>query len=578
MSTMIYLVLAVITLSGILYSVTSSMDSAKNNIKIMENTRKGDEIFSVLKSASTLNEDMKIIIPMPDKNSDENPIVPSWVYGDTQNSFGDDFIYCPFLSSDDDPLDLDTVQYKSKDNDYAVSGYNDELLAGREYAVTASKGLVVNGENVVFALATLNKSNKKPSCEDIYVQGKKLRIGGGKVWFFTDKSFSQKNNVYGGSVVLFVSSDSSQLINGNMSGSDKLNPTSLSSALSGILSGKYSDVRIKFYEGEYVIPRNFMKIGYDRNGYDLSGLKVVFEPIESVGVKFGNKPTHTHNVKINSSQEYDLLGFENADVFINDIETNFELKVSNGSVNLNNAEISGLITYNSKNSSVKNSVIGYYYSINSKISFSDEVIVKGGVSVSQTDIDISSNSDDYKGSFIVGADKEKTGNIIINGGSSITTKNMYLEVNMNDSDFAIKADDSNIGFYSSEFLIKKMGVVNNVILSNSDVYLYSNYWKLAASFVNNGLNVYGGGRLHINDSSLFFDGSVPKYGVLDNGLSFVSGNNVSIKSSDSTGLCWYGSIFNNSINGLSTPTKPTVDDDYYNHNKMVNKSSWSCVQ
>lgn len=577
MSTVIYLILAIVTVSGILYSVTSSMENAKNNLNVISNVKKGDEIFSVLKNTVTLNSDMEIVVPMPDKNKEGNPVVPSWVYGDSQNSFGSDFLYCPFLSSGNQPPELNVVSYNSKNNDYEVSGYSDNLLAGRQYAVSASKNMSVNGENVIFAIATLNKKEKDVSCDDIFVSGKKLRIKNGKVWSFADKLFSQRGGGSGSRAVIFVSSDEQQLLKGNMSGFDKFNPTSISSALSGIMYGKYSDVNIKLYDGEYVIPSAFARIGVDKSGYELSSVKVTFESLDKTNNGDISLSSREHGVKM--MQDADSSGFEfkNTELVINDVSVNFNIDLYNGKLVLNNTDIGSLSVINSGNSAIRNSRLGAFRAVNSEVLFTDSVNIDGYMTASNSLISIVSKDNDSQNMFVVGG--ANAIGLRIDDNSSLIVKDSFVDVSTTEDDYVIKAIGSTVSFNGSFLRLGKVGggLVNVGVLSEGDfAFSRSSVSMYDDTSLNYGFDINSGGRVKVNSSSIFTYGNVPQLSIVDNGISFASGEGVNIRQSPVSGACWSGSIFKNSIGGLSSPSKPEIDDGYYEHNKIVNKTNWQC--
>lgn len=578
MSTVIYLILAIVTISGILYSVTSSMESAKNNLNIVSNIKKGDEIFSVLKNTVSLNGDMEIVIPMPEKNAEGNPTVPSWVYSDSQNSLGNDFLYCPFLSAGNQPSDLSVVSYRSKDDGYEVSGYADNLMAGRQYAINSSKNMVVNGENVIFAIATLNKKEKDVSCDDIFVNGKKLRIKNGKVWSFTDKLFSQKGDGAGGSAVLFVSSDEQQLLKGNMSGLDKFNPTSISSALSSVMYGRYNNINIRFYDGEYIIPNGFLRTGFDKDGYELSSVSITFESINKTNNFRDELSSRSHGVKIIPEVASSNFELKNTNLVINDVLMDLNIRLSNGRIALNNTEIDALSILNSDEAMIRNSRLGSFNSINSDVTFTDNVSVDGYLLASNSELSVSAKNNDTPNLFRVGGGDHSIG-VIIDKGSSLNVKDSFVEISTSESDYMMRAMDSSVSFYGSVVNLRKIGggSAEGGIISDRDfVFLNSGVTLSEDTNLTYGFNIYSGGRAKIDSSSVFSYGNIPNISIVDNGMSFVSGGMVNVKRSPLSGVCWSGPIFKNSGANLSSPVKPEVDDGYYDYNKMTNRSNWQC--
>lgn len=580
MSTMVYLVLAIITLSGILYSVTSSMESVNKNATLISNNRKGDDILMSLKNSVTVNSEFDIIIPSPEKNDYGNPVVPSWVYSDTQNSYGNDFIYCPFLASNNKTQSKTTESYNSINNTYTIDSYVEASMADRSYAVSASKNLYVDGDQVIFAIANKNENNNNISCDDIKVDGKKLRLKNGKVWFYTKKAFMSKSSYSSSNVTLFVSSDESQMRNGNMSGLDRYNPTSIVGAMNNLISGKYDKIRIKMFDGEYSVPQSLSVIRDTFDGDDLVGASILFEPVSGGSSDENTEPEHDHGVVIDFGSG--VLKANDVSVTFNGVSVKSDIVMSGGGLLANNASLGNVFLDGANISKLSGVVLDSLSLNNTDITVGGWVDINKGLTASASDVFL--GVVEGNGSAIVNIGVKSDAYLSFVNGSKLLINNTDLTIYPRIvSNELIYLSDSEMSVYNSDIKIDNTkqqfpSLIVSIILTNDDLSIRRSSIVMNEGNADSGIRLLGGASLYMHESGLFTMGKVPHVPIVDSGAVGVSGIDTIVKKSITSGFCWKGIIFKDSDQLSSLPKSETGDaaDFDYLYNRRFNLSNWKC--
>lgn len=573
---MIYFLVLAVTLSSVLSVLSLGImdviySSQKTIAAQTEKAQLNQVTVAISHSLRRIGANQDVVAPVGVGYSNANDIngdpiykyqtLPRSVGASHINKFGLAYLYCPVSKHPIDfTLPLEDVNLTSKDF-YSVGTVKNEN--GDSYVAQSDSILdpSIDSNEVIALIASLFGSETIVSCRDI--------------------TYSRERNIY-------------SIDNGVVSAitKDSLNKLSYSEDIVIDFANKDANYSINdaFASWSVMKPRKLtLLLPYNVEPYKLNGNVRLFndaaENDMSVTIKYkGDNVTKSQASIIASGNS--LFELDGVNLKIENIEMNgaVQLKSFDANVVVDGSRI-GDVNIENGSLILKNGVeiMSSYPSIASIDAYNSKIqVVSGGVSIGaqyapKTGIRLVgsslTNKSDIRTPISIDSKGKMSSAISLANSSRFACDSCSIESTAKSGDklnSAISVDQtSTLSLFKSTLTTAPSlyGIYSkgNVISDQSTISF--------GSGTNFGIQITGGGRATLNSSMIGFPfvssgDAIPSIAISDNGGSFISGNDTSIRAASS---CWEGPIFSYK-SGAKTGMSDATDSTY----KIFNQSSWHC--
>lgn len=544
----------------------------------------------LISKAKAVGINNEIILPYGE-NKNNHHIVPSWVYFNTKNPWGQDFIYCPYSKNNQ--------SFNASVKLNSTTSYNVQLLksyatsfnnAQRDYVSSSTPNHISTDIKAFIISPTPSSSGILPSCNQIVYDSTNTiyKVNNGLVEVITNNdldTFLQLANTN--------NANSGAFYTNTIQGDSSATNNTLNTNLAYLIGQDVAKAYLKLPAGTHNIQDTILNEFRDSNNDtpkvlvlegDSSGGTIISTTASKSTLSFNNYKVTFRNVSLTNKI---ALDFEDSflssefSTFSNLKLTNSSLKIKettniSGSANINSVRKNAIVAVKSKIIVAPSKTLNIYeantgniadYALhleNSTATLSGTLNIYKNITNSPTILS-------YNSTLNLGSNSTGISSIINFEKNTVSTYRSDIELD-NTSTFTLGAGSSVNLSGKSTYGIFNNGVVDS---RNSKIITKEIGVNNSAIYLNSGGNLYMNG-----DSSSIVGNSDaskrPTYAIYDGGGRTIGGSGNTLYGKTN---CYFGTLFTYSkANSSSNEFALLLAAEFRLFASQMNTSNWACVK